>query len=148
MYVIFSFGLQVFFLYNSHYKKKSFCFHNMTMDFWCWKFLFFLREDILFVGCITIEGGRIGYCCRSAEVAYGYVCAFHRKRSPPGNTTRSSVIWYQVDLIRKIWGMVRPILGKPSSRVSGMCWGRSRRRLWYISPLSSYLPSTNLISEI
>lgn len=36
----------------------------------------FLREDVVPIGCISMEGGRIGYCCRSVEVAYGYVCAF------------------------------------------------------------------------
>ena len=53
---------------------------------------FFKCEDVLFVGCISIEGGRIGYCCRSVDVAYGYVCGLLPKTSPPENITRSSVI--------------------------------------------------------
>lgn len=52
----------------------------------------FLREDIVFVGCISIEGGRTGYCCKRAEVAYAYVCAFLPKLPPSDIITRSSAI--------------------------------------------------------
>lgn len=52
----------------------------------------FLREDIVLVGCLSIEGGRTGYCCKRAEVAYGYVCAFLPKLPPSEIITRSSAI--------------------------------------------------------
>lgn len=35
-----------------------------------------LYADVPFVGCLTLEGGRIGYCCLAAPVAYGFVSAF------------------------------------------------------------------------
>lgn len=35
-----------------------------------------LYADVRFVGCLTLEGGRIGYCCLAAPVAYGFVSAF------------------------------------------------------------------------
>lgn len=46
-----------------------------------------LFADLPFVGCLTVEGGRIGYCCLTAPVTYGYVSAF-----VPNSTTEKNII--------------------------------------------------------
>lgn len=48
--------------------------------------------DVPLAGCVSVEGGRIGYCCQSAEVAYGYVSCSPPKTLHYKNMTRSCVI--------------------------------------------------------
>lgn len=37
--------------------------------------------DVPVGGCISVEGGRIGYCCLFADVAYAFVSALLRNHT-------------------------------------------------------------------